>query len=113
MRADELPHHPEPPAAGDRPAGRGHVPRDDVHERRFTAAIRANEYRLHPVADTEGNVVQECAPVGENEPDSGNVDVTHEAPLCLPLLERVDRFFIGHPTPAWGNASATGHGDGA
>ena len=78
--ADELAHHAEAAAAGDGPAGGGQVTRNDLQQGRLAGSVRADQGDRGAVADPEGHIVEQHAPVGQVEADPGKIDMAHGQP---------------------------------
>ena len=78
---DHLPHHAEPAGAGDRARVRHEVAGDDPQQRGLAGPVGADQRHLGALADPERDVVEQHPPVGQLVADSGDVDVSHAAPL--------------------------------
>jgi hypothetical protein len=57
------------------------VPGNDPQQRSLAGSVRADERNLGSLPDPKGDVVEQHATIGKLEPDTGNLYVTHSAPV--------------------------------
>ena len=74
-----LAHHAEPAAAHDGPAVRRELTGDDPQQRGLAGPIGTNQGNLRTLADAEGDVVEQHPPVGQLEPDAGQLHMSHDS----------------------------------
>ena len=74
-----LPHHAETAGARHRAGVRLQVAGDDPQQRRLAGTVGADERDLGALAHAERHVVEQHPPVGQLEPDAGDIHVTHAA----------------------------------
>ena len=76
-RPDELRHHAEPAARRDGPRIRLELAGDQLQQRTFARAVRADEGDRCGLSDAEAHVGQEQPPVGQVVIDVGDFEMTH------------------------------------
>ena len=80
--ADHLAHHAQPTRARDRARVGVELAGDDPQQGGLAGAVGSHQRDLGPVADPEGDVVEQHPAVGQLEAHTGDVHVTHEGPFC-------------------------------
>jgi hypothetical protein len=63
----------------------------DAQQRRLPRPVGPHQRDLGPVPYPEPDVVEQDPPVGQLESDAGQLDVSHERPVCGIRLPRRDR----------------------
>ena len=88
---------PSPPDAGDRAGVRLQVAGDDPQQRRLAGAVGADQRDLGALADPERHVVEQHPPVGQLEPDAGDIHVAHPPSLTARPPPRPPRYRLPVP----------------
>jgi hypothetical protein len=77
---NELTHHTQAAAPGDRAAGRHEITSDDIQQRGLACTVGSNQGDYGTLTDAEGHIVEQHPTVGQVIPNPGKLDMSHGRP---------------------------------